>query len=79
MFLELQRVLLRQLVGSVLPAADDATTETQLKEMKLACSNMKCLVVIGEQNHSQRMCTYVMCCLVWWAEDDVWHKDQVYV
>ena len=57
-------MLLRQLVGSVLPAADDATTETQLKEMKLACSNMKCLIVIGEQNHSQCMCSYVMFCFV---------------
>ena len=72
-------MLLRQLVGSVLPAADDATTETQLKEMKLACSNMKCLIVIGERNRSQRMCTYVLFCFVWWAEDDVWHKDQVCV
>ena len=38
--------------------------EKQLEELTLACCNMKCLVVIGEQNHSQCMCSYVMFCFV---------------
>ena len=47
--LELQRVLFEQLVGSILPETEGLTTEKQLDELKLACCNMKCLVVIGEQ------------------------------
>ena len=48
----------------MLPVAEGTTTAKQLQEMKLACSNMKCLVVIGEQNHSQRMCVVMFFCFL---------------
>ena len=44
--------------------AEGSTTEKQLKDLKLACRSIKCLVVIGERAYLQAM-LFILCHVVY--------------